>query len=172
MRDEPSFAVLKQALAALWLFELWLRRKVRALGRARHWELSGSCNSCGECCRESSIQVSFVTFRFPLARRLFLFWQRLANGFELVSSEPATRTFVFRCTHFDAQTCRCDIYASRPGMCRDYPRLLLEQGWPELFEKCGYKIRARNAEKMRASIDATSLPEEKKAELRKKLRLE
>ena len=65
------------------------------------------------------------------------------NGFELVRSDEESWTFVFRCTHFDPATRSCDSYGSRPGLCRDYPRLLLWQPNPELLPGCGCRARPR-----------------------------
>lgn len=57
-------------------------------------------------------------------------------------------------------------------MCRDYPRFLLGQAWPELFESCGYRVRVRKPGGLRSGIEATSLSSESKAELRRNLRLD
>ena len=81
---------------------------------------------------------SFLTWYFPTARRLFLWWQRRVNQFELTETKVADRVFVFRCDHFDRESRRCDSYQSRPGMCRDYPRVLLDQADPQFFRECGY----------------------------------
>lgn len=100
----------------------------------------------------------------------------MVNGFELVEADRQARAFVFRCTHFDWQTRRCDSYATRPAMCRDYPRVLLDQPWPELFEGCGFRVRAADAERQAAILDQAlaqgGLDAEQAAELRRKLRLE
>jgi len=163
---------LKRSLAAVWLFEL---RLWRFFGRRRErprWSITGSCSCCGGCCEEPSIHVGRLTWFLPSLRALFLAWQKHVNGLELLRAERQPRIFVFRCTHFDPATRRCDSYASRPGMCRDYPVLMEEHAWPQLLDACSYRVHALGQEKLAASIDATDLPEEKKAELRRKLRLE
>ena len=108
----------------------------------------------------------------PSLRRAFLAWQRCVNGFELQGSDADARIFVFRCTHFDPQTRRCDSYASRPGMCRDYPRALLYQPHPELLPGCGYRPVARNAKRFLRVLDAQPLTDEQRARLKKDLFLE
>jgi Fe-S-cluster containining protein len=112
-----------------------------------------------------------MTWYLPIVRRLLLSWQRRVNGFELRGQDTSSHDLVFRCTHYDPVGKRCDSYASRPGMCRDYPHFLLGQPWPELFETCGYRVHVRKPEGLRASIEATSLSPEAKAELCRKLRL-
>jgi uncharacterized protein len=107
----------------------------------------------------------------PHLRRAFLAWQRRVNGFELVSRDAARRTFVFDCTHFDRKTRSCDSYASRPGMCRDYPRLLLWQPNPELLPGCGYRPVAPNAAALRESLARVSLTPEQRAKLEEGLHL-
>jgi hypothetical protein len=168
MKDGAALSLLKRLVAGLWRIELAVRR---VISRPR-WELVGACTHCGKCCVQPSIRAGAFTWYLPMLRRLFLAWQRRVNGFTLLTVERGTRTFVFQCAHHEATTGRCDSYASRPGMCRDYPRVLLDQGWPELFDTCGFRTIARNAPSMRAAIDATALSDEEKAELRRKLRLD
>ena len=156
----------------LWTLELWLRRTLGWEWRRRYWELGGVCRACGACCVEPTIHAGPFTWHFPVVRYLFLAWQGKVNGFELVREEADRNDLIFRCTHYDPQSRRCDSYASRPSMCRDYPRVLLSQGWPELFPTCGFRVRARKPEKLRAGIEATSLSAEAKAELCRKLRVD
>ncbi|MGC4120281.1 MAG: hypothetical protein QM765_38010 [Myxococcales bacterium] len=163
---------LKRALAAVWLFELRLRRAFARRREPARWAISGTCACCGGCCVEPSIRVGRLTWFLPTLRALFLWWQQRVNGMELLRTERQLKIFVFSCSHYDRATKRCDSYDSRPGMCRDYPRLMEEHAWPQLLENCSYGVRALGQEGLRASIDATDLPEEKKAELRRKLRLE
>jgi Fe-S-cluster containining protein len=167
MIDGIAKSLLKRLVAWLWRVELAVGRRLAP----RRWELSGSCNGCGACCVEPSICVGVLTWRLPTLRRLFLFWQRHVNGFELLRVERETRTFVFRCAHYQADTRRCDSYRRRPAMCRDYPRVHLDSAWPDLFDGCGYSVRSLNAG-LREQIDATGLSAESKAELKKKLRLD
>lgn len=172
MIDPWPKSLLKRALAAAWLFELRLWRRLHRRRAPARWAITGACGSCGQCCVEPSIHVGALTWFVPSLRALFLAWQRRINGLELLQADRPTRTFVFRCTHYDPATRRCDSYASRPGMCRDYPLLMEEHAWPELLDGCTHRVVALRGEGLRASIDATDLPEEKKAELRRKLRLE
>lgn len=148
------------------MLELGLRRRLRP----PPWRLGGTCGSCAACCERPTIRVGPWTRRFPPLRRTFLTWQRVVNGFLLVAEGEAH--FVFRCTHFEPVTRRCDSYATRPHLCRDYPRALLDQPWPELFDRCGYRAIAPNAEGLAAEVDKLPLDEAAKADLRKKLRVE
>jgi hypothetical protein len=88
---------------------------------------------CGTCCEAPAIRVGRATWYLPTLRRLFLWWHETVNGFALQSTNRTERTFVFACAHFDWDARRCDSYESRPGMCRDYPRALLDQSAPVLF---------------------------------------
>jgi len=170
MKDGRCLTVLKRLVLGAWTLELWLRRFPGR--RSQTWELVGACRGSGCCCVEPTIAVGPLTWHVPALRFIFIAWQRRVNGFELQGMDRDSRSLVFRCTHYDPVGKRCDSYASRPSMCRDYPRLLLDQPWPELFGPCGHHIRARNAGSLRASIDATALSEPAKADLRKRLRLE
>lgn len=171
MRDGAAKGLLKQLVALTWMIELGIRRRVHAFRERPRWRLAGSCNGCGRCCVESPLRVGLAIWYLPLLRTLFLGWQRRVNGFEFLRQERQGRFFVFRCTHYDPETRRCDSYATRPAMCRDYPRALLAGAWPELFPECGFEVKARRADGMRGAIDGLDLPEDEKAELKRKLRL-
>jgi uncharacterized protein len=153
MRDGPLRRVAKAV--ALANHEL-SRRVTRALRRRRGeeaWTLGGACRRSGCCCEAPGIQTGRIVWHVPLARQVFLWWQRRINGFELRGTRPRERVFVFECTHFDPVSRDCDSYDSRPGMCRDYPRALLDQASPELFPECGYRVTPENAERLSALID-------------------
>jgi uncharacterized protein len=172
MQDRPAIAWIKSTVRLAWTVELWLRRKLFLRGRRRCWRLHGECNACGACCAEPSIRASTLVWYVPIIRRMFVAWQSLVNGFEIVRAEVESHDLVFRCTHYDSATRRCDSYATRPSMCRDYPTVLLAQPWPELFDGCGYRILARRPAGLAAHIDATALSPDAKRDLRRKLRLE
>jgi len=146
----------------------------RALKRwrgERPYLLRGACQGCASCCESPSMHVGRLTWHFRPLRWLFLTWHEHVNGFELVRTERP-RAFVFRCGHFDIETRRCDSYDSRPGMCRDYPRALLHQSWPELFTGCGYRPLSPDAARLRRELEARELPEEQLVQLRRRLYLE
>jgi Fe-S-cluster containining protein len=172
VKDRPALAFVKRLVRWFWSVELWLRRTLGWEWRRRFWVLAGACRACGACCVEPTVHAGPFTWHFSVVRRLFLAWQSRVNGFELLREEPDSNDLVFRCTHYDPDSRRCDSYRSRPSMCRDYPTVLLDQGWPELFPTCGYRVRARKPEKLRAGIEATSLSPEAKAELCRRMRLE
>ncbi len=117
------------------------------------------------------MHVDWVTWNLPFVRAAFLWWQREVNGFELKGRERP-RVFVFQCSYFDTATRRCTSYDSRPGMCRDYPRFLLEQAWPEFLPGCGYRPVIGNAARMLRVLNQAPMSDEKRAELRRRMRLE
>ena len=172
MRDGPLLRTLKRV--ARWRFQLDLafHRAVRRARGERAWKLAGSCQRCARCCEAPSLAVGPIVWSQPSARRLFLWWQRRVNGFELTRVEPDGREFVFRCTHFDRGTRACDSYDSRPGICRDYPRLLLWQANPELLPGCGYRAAPPNAAGLRAALARLELTDTQREKLRKELRLD
>jgi hypothetical protein len=110
-------------------------------------------------------------FLAPRLRQAFLWWQAQVNGFVLVEARRAARTLVFRCTHFDTATRSCDSYASRPGMCRDYPRALLAQPSPAMLPGCGYRPRARGAPRMLDALATQPLTDAQRARLTRDLHL-
>ena len=172
MRDGPLRRAVKRL--TLWQFRLdvGLQRAWRCVRGERPYRLGGACRRSAACCEAPSIAVGRVTWAMPNVRRLFLAWQRHVNGFELVSGDPRSRTFVFRCTHFDAATRSCDSYESRPGMCRDYPRLLLWQPEPGFLPGCGYRAVVPNAVELRARLARLDLTPEQRERLCEGLRLD
>jgi hypothetical protein len=172
MTDGPVRRALKKL--ALWNFHVslgWRRLRLRARGQ-EHYVLGGSCRLCARCCEAPSIQVGWLTWYVPFFRRAFLAWQHHVNGFHLTGRDPGGQAFVFRCVHFDWTTRRCDSYDSRPGMCRDYPRLLLEQPRPEFLPDCGYRAVWRQAHALENALSARGVPAETMDRLRRDLYLE
>ena len=172
MRDGVFLRAVKRV--ALWTFraDLGAHRALRRARGERPWTLGGGCHRSGGCCEAPAIAAGRVTWSLPIARRLFLAWQRRVNGFELVSADAGARVFVFRCSHFDRATRSCDSYDSRPGMCRDYPRNLMWQPSPELLPACGYRAIPPNAAGLGAALEKADLTPEQRATLRKDLRLD
>lgn len=172
MRDGLVRRTVKRV--ARWHFNLNLhviRAWRRALGERPH-VLGGGCQRSGGCCESPTIKVGRLLWSLAPAQQLFLSWQRHVNGFELVGRDPEARALVFRCTHFDRETRSCDSYDSRPGMCRDYPRLLLWQPNPELLPGCGFRPIPPNAEGLRKALDGLDLTTQQREKLRKGLRLD
>ncbi len=172
MRDGLLRRAVKRV--ALWSFTVdvavhraWLRWR-----RQSPFVLGGDCRRCARCCEAPAIQVGRATWYLPTLRRLFLWWHERVNGFVVAERDAAHRVFVFRCTHFDAASRSCDSYASRPGMCRDYPRALLDQPNPELLPGCGYRPVARNAERMLRVLAAQPLTPAQRERLKAGLHLE
>ncbi len=169
MRDGPLRFALKRF--ALWIGAAdlaILRAALRLRGEPRY-RLAGACGGCARCCEAPSIRVGRITWYLRSARALFLAWQKHVNGFELVERLRPERVFVFRCTHFDPTTRRCDSYASRPLLCRDYPRVLLHQPWPDLFDECGYRPEAKDGAALREALARSGLDPARVAEIRRRL---
>jgi hypothetical protein len=172
MRDGRGRRLLKAGARALFYANLVPYRLLRRLRRQDAYVLGGECRRCARCCERPSIRASALVWHTPLLRRIFLFWQQRVNGFVLEEVVRHERVFVFSCTHFDWTTRTCDSYESRPGMCRDYPRVLLQQPLPELLDGCGYKPLVRNAARFRQALDAHPMTEEQRARLRRDLHLD
>ena len=172
MRDGPVRRALKRAALANFALGILLTRGLRRLRGERAWRLGGDCRRCSACCEAPAIQVGPWVWFVPTLRRLFLWWQERVNGFRLTHELLQQRVFVFECTHFDRAARACDSYDSRPGMCRDYPRLLLYQANPEFLPGCGYRALPPNAALLRDAIRRAELKDGQRDKLEKELRLE
>lgn len=169
MRDGPLRRVVKAGVRTVWWLEWSLRRPFTPKAR---WAVSGTCNGCGACCVRPTIAVGRLVWRWPTPRRMFVWWQRHVNGFEYVEKlRGGVRALVFRCTHYDAVTRTCDSYNSRPFMCRNYPTVLLDQSWPDLFDDCSYTLVDREGAGLSQALDAVELSDEARRALKQKLRL-
>lgn len=172
MRDGPLRRAVKRVARGAFAFDLAVERGLRRVRGDRPYVLGGDCRRCARCCEAPAIQVGPLFWHAPVLRPLFLWWQEAVNGFVLTEARPGTRTFVFRCTHFDPASRACDSYPSRPGMCRDYPRLQLWQASPEFLSGCGYRAVAPGAARLRVLLDGQRLTEEQRARLHRGLHLE
>ncbi|MEQ8822507.1 MAG: YkgJ family cysteine cluster protein [Sumerlaeia bacterium] len=171
MRDNLPRRFLKAIARAVFFADSRLTRVIRRARGERPHRLRGDCRLCAKCCESPTIQTNALVLRNGLVKRLWLGWHRRVNGFELIRQAPEHRAFVFRCTHFDEETRRCDSYGSRPGMCRDYPRALLWEPEPPFLPGCGYRSVGPNAQKVADMIDSEAdLTPEKREELKRKLR--
>jgi len=166
MRDNLARRTLKRVALGHFVLNLTLIRALRRLRGDRPHRLVGACRGSGCCCERPSIRANLIVWHMPLVRRCFLAWHRYVNGFALVHADREGHTFVFECTHFDRLTRRCDSYDSRPGMCRDYPRVLLDQPAPALFPACGFRAVAPNAEGVLRAAIGKGLTAEQERKLR------
>jgi Fe-S-cluster containining protein len=172
VKDGPLRAALKRVARAHFDLNLGLTRRLRRRRGGPLYALGGTCGGCAACCEAPAIRASAPVWYLRSLRWLFLRWQERVNGFVLADARPGTRLFVFRCTHFDPRTRRCDSYATRPGMCRDYPRGLLDQPSPELFPGCGYRAVARDRERWERVLAGRPLSAEQMRKIRRGLHLE
>jgi Fe-S-cluster containining protein len=171
MKDGLLRRSLKGAALALFTLNKTVDRRWRAFRGERPHGLGGECRRCARCCEAPAIKATPAVFHLLTLRRVFLWWQERVNGFELQEVVRPGRLFVFRCTHFDWATRSCDSYASRPGICRDYPRLLLFQPAPEMLPGCGYRALPPNALGLRRALEAQGLPAAQLERLEKDLNL-
>jgi hypothetical protein len=172
MRDGAARRAVKRIALVCFTASLRLSRWQRRQEGATPYDLGGSCQGCGTCCEAPAIRVGRATWYLPTLKRLFLWWHESVNRFHLTSVSGSDRTFVFTCDHFDWSTKRCDSYDSRPGLCRDYPRALLDQPSPTLFPGCGYRALALNRIELVHILEAENFPSDQLEKLKAGLYLD
>jgi len=159
--------VLKRLVAGLWRIELAVRR---VISRPR-WEPSAPAplrQVLRAAVPRRRVNLVFCRCCAPVPRL-----QASRQRFHLAhcrARNPDLRLPV-RAPRSDRLAVATAICRA-PGMCRGLSRVLLDQGWPELFDTCGFRTIARNASFHAAAIEATALSDEEKADLRRKLRLD
>ena len=117
------------------------------------------------------VDVKVPVLAESVAEATLLTWHKQVNGFICIGMDRRKRTITFRCTHWDPETKLCDSYDSRPGMCRDYPRNLLDFARPAFLPECSYYAIDGNAEHFAAVLDDTGLAPEQLDEVKRKLYL-
>ena len=174
MRSKEGLLIrgVKRLALIRYRIDLTITRRIRAFTDRPAFELGGACNCCGKCCETPTIPIHPALFYFKSVRWLTVKWQNAVNGFEFLDENRYMKHLVFRCRHWDPHTKRCHVYRTRPGMCRDYPRNLLDDPAPEFLDGCGYYTVLKNAQKMRDALINSGLPDDKIKELSQKLHLD
>ena len=149
MKDGLGLKAFKFISRLRYQTDLRLTRKIKSVRGEQFYRLTGSCRSCGKCCETPMIPVFPLLFFFKSVRWAIVTWHRMIYGFEFLHADQRQKCLVFRCTHWDPVTKHCDSYESRPGMCRDYPRNLLDSPHPVFLEGCG-PDRCRTARRQTA----------------------
>ena len=169
MRDGPLRAGIKFIAMARYAVDLGFTRWVRRLSERPMFNLGGSCTGCGACCETPMVQVHPVVFHLPTVRAVMIWWHRAVNRLEFIRWDREASSMVFRCLHLDLRTRRCDAYATRPGMCRDYPRALLGAADPSFIPGCGHYAVSRQSARMRATLADVELSDEARERLEERL---
>lgn len=169
MKDGLARRIVKRIALFRYQLDLGFTRLFLRLRGEPSFLLHGTCRKCGACCVTPMIQVWLPFFYFPSARWAIITWHRVVNGFEFIGQDRNDRTFIFRCTHWDPDTKRCDSYESRPGMCRDYPKNLLYSFNPVFPETCGRFAVDKHAAGLRAALERLELPPDKLETLERRL---
>jgi len=169
MKDNLTRRSIKFVARLRYLTDLKITRLILRLKGQPRYRLRGQCNRCGACCETPMIRMVAPLFHLRSARWLMRLWHEKVNGFEPIGEDKQTHALIFRCTHWDPDTKRCDSYRSRPGLCRDYPRPLLYHPVPDFLDSCGYYAQHKNASKIRARLEELDLSEDKRKYLENKL---
>jgi Fe-S-cluster containining protein len=171
MKDGSIRKSIKFIARLRYSMDVSLTRKIKSARGEQFYDLAGSCGSCGKCCETPVIQVYPLLFYFKSLRWVLKTWHGRINGFEFIGEDRRGKCLVFRCTHLDPETHRCDSYDSRPGLCRDYPRNQLDFANPGFLEGCAYQAVLKNSTALCASLETLDLSHEKLEALKQKLHL-
>ena len=160
MKDGPLKSAIKLAARSRYMADLKVTRWIKSFSGEPYFRLTGTCNRCGQCCQTPVIPVYPLLFYLPIFKQMVVAWHRVVNGFVLIKEERQEGLLVFECTHWDNASKQCDSYASRPGMCRDYPGNLVYAADPDLFDTCGYRVVLKNADRMARALEEADLSPE------------
>jgi len=172
VRDSIFLRFVKYVARCVYGTGIYLHYRGHHLIFKDEYELGGGCARTGQCCERPVVRVGFIALTFPFYLQAFLFWQKHINGLIFVGTDGSPRDLAFRCTHYDRETKSCDSYESRPGMCRDYPRVLLLQTKPGFHQGCGYRAINRDSEALKKHIRSMGLTRETVEHLERELYVE
>lgn len=99
----------------------------------QNYEIVGSCNKCGQCCKEiraygmkTEKDLKIMQFLFPWYKRFYI----------LRTDEKGD--IVLSCKHIKDNG-ECNIYNLRPFVCRNYPKKRINFN-SEMIDGCGYQV--------------------------------
>lgn len=168
MRDGVVRRAVKWVARTLGGWNLALLRRASP----PRYRLTGTCNGCGQCCEAPAQQLPRALFHLRALKAFIAWWERVVNGFALTGEDPRLHALIFRCTHYDPVTKRCDAYESRPLICRDYPLNLTHEATPQLFDACSHRLVDRKAAELKAALVKAGVTGDALAKVSQKLYLD
>ena len=105
------------------------------------WQLEGSCNQCGNCCKEIYLKISPRQLGSELFSKLAIWWITWLFDFILIKIDYDNHYLVFTCKHLRPDG-KCGNYFWRPSVCRNYP-LVDYFDEPKFLPGCGFRARLR-----------------------------
>ncbi len=97
----------------------------------------GSCNQCGECCKNIAIGMERRMLNIKLLRNAVIRWNAWLNGLIYKETIFEEEVILFECSYLGADGL-CGDYENRPQFCRDYPKVRDFFLQPVFYPKCSY----------------------------------
>ena len=114
----------------------FLRRRFR---RPKLVRIEGACRMTGNCCRNLILVDRGRPVRTERQLRRLRRRQPEYKMFQPHGAPPAEGHWRFRCRNLGPDN-RCQIYQSRPEICRRYPSPELFRRGGSLLPGCGYRV--------------------------------
>lgn len=105
------------------------------------WVRTGRCLQCGNCCRKIILTMTPAQIKSRFFTDLSARWISWLFGFKLVEIDRVNHSLAFSCKHLTAEG-KCDVYAWRPNVCRNYPLVDYFEK-PTFLPGCGYSAVIR-----------------------------
>lgn len=105
--------------------------------------IQGSCNQCGHCCRNLLLYDGDSVIRNRQQLDRLLARQPHYEFFEPMYQDEDLDGLYFSCRHIGEDN-RCQIYATRPAICDDYPNPRMFLHGARLPEACSYELTPRH----------------------------
>lgn len=104
--------------------------------KQQEYEITGSCNKCGECCENIYATYKYTENEFRIMQFLFPSYKMF-----YIKEFDENGNTIFGCKNHSADGL-CKIYDKRPKICRKYPQKKLSF-YAEMPDGCSYKVNKK-----------------------------
>lgn len=120
-------------------FLLGIRKFILSKILRKHYYRTGKCKACGKCCTKIYVKHYKHVIQDEEEFKKLRYLHRFYTYLKVIDKDETG--LVFECQNLDAETHKCKIHKSRPGICRRYPQEELFSMGGALSEDCGYKMQ-------------------------------
>ncbi|MEA1971681.1 MAG: YkgJ family cysteine cluster protein [Candidatus Cloacimonadota bacterium] len=113
--------------------------KLNIYFKKQHVSIVGSCNQCGNCCRD--LYLYYGTKQIT-SEKLFRKLKKIDPEFKHfhVNRDSKSSEISFYCDKIDNEN-KCTIYEDRPSFCKDYPTTQILKYDKRVLNGCGYSAK-------------------------------
>lgn len=119
------------------IFQKFDQIRLRLLKKQRI--VSGSCNLCGKCCKNLSLDYQGHWIRKKGEFAALVKANKQYERFQIIGKDSFGH-LVFKCDQLQADN-TCGDHKNRPDICRNYPEINMIYMDAKLLKGCGYQFQ-------------------------------